>query len=174
MIFLGLDVSSRIVGYTLLRENNELIKAGYIDLSKKNDLIDKTEYLSNELLDICSGHKIDVIGIEDCLTKFTAGRSSIKTIGKLIAMNYLTRYICFVILNIKPIALNVRRARSLADCKIPKGENAKEVVLEKVKGWYTDIEWPMMKRDTTRMAKEAEDVADSVIIARALIQESKE
>tara|TARA_R110000824_G_scaffold333434_1_gene520030 strand:- start:135 stop:656 length:522 start_codon:yes stop_codon:yes gene_type:complete len=173
VIGLGLDVSSRIVGYTLLRENNELIWAGYIDLSKIDDLLEKTEYLSDRLYEIGREHKIDVIGIEDCLTKFSGGRSSIKVIGKLIAMNYLTRYICFRIFNIKPTPFNVRRARTLAGCKIPKGADTKQVVIDHVKGWYDNIEWPRMKRDKTRFAKESEDIADSVIIARALFAEEK-
>lgn len=171
MICLGLDVSTRIVGYSILSEDKVLIRAGFIDLSKIEDLSDKTTYLKDKLLEIKEEYKIDNIGIEDCLTKFAGGRSSIKTIGKLIAFNYLTRYICYTVFDIKPVVLNVIRARTLADCKVPRGENSKEYIVSRVMELYENIDWPRMKKDKTRFSKECEDIADSVVISRALVKE---
>ena len=73
--------------------------------------------------------------------------------------------------DIKPVVLNVIRARTLADCKVPRGENSKEYIVSRVMGLYENIDWPRMKKDKTRFSKECEDIADSVVISRALIQE---
>ena len=173
MNILGLDVSTRIIGYTVMTDEFEVLKCDYIDLSKIDLMIDKAEFVFKQLEEIKIRYDIGDVAIEECVSKFAGGRSSIKTISKLFFINILTQYQCFRIFNVYPTLLNVRRARNLADIKINRGDDSKEVVFGIIKNRHENIGWPKMKRDTTRFSKECFDMADSVVVSHAMLRESK-
>ena len=156
-----------------MTEEFEVLMCDYIDLSKIDLMIDKAEYVYKQLEEIKKKYDITDVAIEECVSKFSGGRSSIKTISKLFFINILTQYQCFRIFNVYPTLLNVRRARNLADIKVNRGDDSKEVVFGIIKSRHENIGWPMMKRDTTRFAKECYDLADSVVVATAMLRESK-
>ena len=173
MIVLGLDVSTRIIGYTVIDQNYVVIESSYIDLSKIDVMIDKAEQVYKVLVDIKERHNITDVAIEECVSKFSGGRSSIHTISKLFFINILTQYQCYRIFNVYPTLLNVRRARNLAGIKVNKGDDPKEIVFGVIKNKYPNIVWPRMKRETERYAKESYDVADSVVVGIAMLRENK-
>ena len=110
--------------------------------------------------------------VEDIITKFIAGKSNIKTIIKLAGFNYVIQRKCYEIFGTQPSLLNVIRARNLAECKVPRGSNSKEYVLKKVCELHPEVPelLPLMKtRD--EFAKEAFDVADAIVVARAAAAE---
>ena len=172
MIILALDVSTRIIGYTVMNDGYDVLECNYIDLSKIDNMIDKAEYVYTQLGEIKKKYDITDVAVEECVSKFSGGRSSIKTISKLFFINMLTQYQCFRIFNVYPTMLNVRRARNLADIKIHRGDDSKEVVFGIIRSRYIDIAWPKMKRDTTRFAKECHDMADSVVVGYAMLKEN--
>ena len=173
MNILALDVSTRIIGYTVMTDGFEVLDCNIIDLSKIDLMIDKAEFVYKQLDDIKSKYDIADVAIEECVSKFSGGRSSIKTISKLFFINILTQYQCFRIFSVYPTLLNVRRARNLADIKINRGDDSKEVVFGIIKSRYPNIDWPRMKRDETRYAKICMDMADSVVVGHAMLKESK-
>lgn len=173
MIVLALDVSTRIIGYTVMSNEFEVLDCNYWDLSKIDKMIDKAEYVYKALQELQHEYNITDVAIEECVSKFSGGRSSIKTISKLFFINILTQYQCFRIFNIYPTLLNVRRARNLADIKVNRGDDSKEVVFGIVKSRHENINWPRMKRDTTRFSKECYDMADSVVVGHAMLKESE-
>jgi len=173
MIILGLDVSTRIIGYTIMTDEFEVLDCNYWDLSKIDLMIDKAEYVYEQLKEIQNKYDITDVAIEECVSKFAGGRSSIKTISKLFFINILTQYQCFRIFNVYPSLLNVRRARNLADIKVNRGDDSKEVVFGIIKIRHENIVWPKMKRDVIRYDKKSYDMADSVVVATAMLKESE-
>ena len=79
---------------------------------------------------------------------------------------------CYEIFGNEPALLNVIRARNLAECKVPKGYNSKEYVLKRIVELHPEVKevLPLMKTKD-ELAKEAFDVADAVVVARAAAAE---
>jgi len=173
MITLGLDVSTNIIGYTVINDKYEVLEAGHWNLSKIDLMIDKAEEVYVQLYSLSQVYDIGQVAIEECVSKFAGGKSSIKTISKLFFINILTQYQCFRIFNIYPSLLNVRRARNLAEIKSNKGDDIKEVVLNIIRYRHPNITWPMMIKDKTRYAKICYDIADSVVVAIAALKENQ-
>lgn len=177
-IFLGLDISTNCTGYTILNSNEDLIDYGFLDTSKEKDWFDKAQKFKFFLEeDIKNKEKdfgiINYIAIEEMLSKFAGGMSSSKTIISLARFNGLASYFCYDVFKIKPMHINVLRARTLADCKVPRGIKSKEFILKKIKKMYPDIVFPKMK-NKDKLAKQSYDIADSVVICKALIKETDE
>ena len=166
--FLGLDCSTNCTGYTIINEEEELIKYGYIDTSKQEEWLDKTEIFTLQLKPMAEEFCFSAIGIEDILNKFVGGGSSAKTIISLARFNGLATYFCFQMTGVKPEHVNVLRARKLAMChSVPRGINSKEYILKYICKLYPKIILPRMKRKDA-IDKKAYDICDSVIIALAI------
>lgn len=168
---LGIDASSSVVGYSILNEDLSLEDVGYVKLKNGMSLIEKSLVIREKFCNIKENYSIDFVGIEDILTKFIAGKSSIKTIITLSQFNILTQFHLYEVFNIIPHKLNVLRARNLCGIKIPKGYNSKEFVLKEVQEWYSDIEWP--EKRTGGLKNECFDMADSLVVSKAMVMESR-
>ena len=171
---LGLDVSTFCTGFSIWNlEKDKLEKAGFIPLKKLNSWHEKVDAVCSVLEEIKENtNKVTYIAIEDILQKFIVGKSSIKTIITLAGFNYVIQRKCYEIFGTRPSLLNVIRARNLAECKVPRGSNSKEYVLKKVCELHPEVPGllPLMKtRD--EFAKEAFDVADAIVVARAAAAE---
>jgi len=167
---LGIDASSSVVGYTILDQELKVVEVDYIKLNKNYNLIEKSLAVKDKFLEIKEKATISYVGIEDILTKFIAGRSSIKTIITLSQFNMLTQYQSFDIFGILPQKINVLRARNISGIKVPKKTDTKEFVLETVQNWYPAISWP--EKRTGGFKKECYDMADSLVVAKALVLEN--
>jgi len=166
VISLGLDISTNCTGYALINENEELESYGYIDTSISNDLYEKIEIFENSIAKHIA-KRPDVIMIEDILSKFTKGRSSIKIIIALAKFNALASYKCYELSGNQPIHLNVLRSRNLAlGHSVPRGVNSKEHILKYIIEKYPHIELPRMKKKDA-LAKQAYDICDAVIMSLA-------
>lgn len=166
---LGLDASSSVVGYSILTDELILKDIGYIKLKNGMGLIEKSLVVRDKLSEIREKNNIKIIGIEDILTKFIAGRSSIKTIITLSQFNILTQFHLYQVFNIIPNKINVLRARNLCNIKIPKGNNSKDFVLDEVKSWYPNIDWPIKRNGGLK--NECFDMADSLVVSKAMVME---
>lgn len=176
---LGLDISTSVVGYTILNENNEILECNYLDLSKEKDYYKKVDSFKNLLISIKLMHEIDHIGIEDIMSKFSSGKSSAKTIITLARFNGTASYVARDMFGVDPEHINVLRARKLAIGYNPNknsladGEDVKEHI-RKIFDKEYNINWPMMIRKPEKHAKQTYDMVDSIVIAKAKLKNLKQ
>ena len=167
---LGLDLSTFCCGFAVYNlSENKLETAGHIPLKNDKKMLDKQDkvcYILEEIRD--STNSIKHVVIEDIITKFISGKSNIKTIIKLAGFNHVIQRKCYEIFGMEPDLLNVIRARNLAECKVPRGSNSKEYILKRVVELHPEVKTllPLMKTKP-EFAKEAFDVADAIVVARA-------
>ena len=167
---LALDVSTFCIGFCIWNlSKNKLETAGHIPLKKYKDWLDKVNHVCDILTEINENTQtITHVAIEDIITKFASGRSNIKTIIKLAGFNYVIQRKCYEIFDTTPSLHNVIRSRNLADCKVPKGSNAKEFILKRVCELHPEVkEMLPMKKTKPEFAVEAFDLADAVVVSRA-------
>ena len=116
----------------------------------------------------------DSIFIEQSLMAFRPGFSSAKTILTLAKFNGILSYVCQQDFGVEPQYIGASTARKSCGIKIPKGEKAKDVVLQ----YVLDNE-PNFVVEYTKFGNPRPkyfDMADSIIIAKAgfhLCQQSK-
>tara|TARA_A100001515_G_scaffold145047_1_gene151559 strand:- start:175 stop:753 length:579 start_codon:yes stop_codon:yes gene_type:complete len=167
---LALDVSTFCTGYAIWNLNqNKLETAGHVALKNIKGLHEKVNMMF-KVLDTLNENtdKITEVVIEDIITKFISGKSNIKTIITLAAFNAIIQRKCYEMLNKSPTMMNVIRARNLAECKVPRGIKSKDFILRRVIELHPEVKelLPLMKTKN-EFSKEAYDVSDAVVIARA-------
>ena len=167
---LGLDISTFCTGFSIWNiSENKFETAGHIPLKNVKDLhsrVDAVFKVLDELND--NTDKIVEIVIEDIITKFISGKSNIKTIITLASFNAIIQRKSYELLGKAPTMMNVIRARNLADCKVPRGENSKNFILRRVIELHPEVKTllPLMKTKN-EFDKMAYDVADAIVVARA-------
>ena len=167
-MILGLDVSTSIVGATVLDENGEIVYCEAWDLRNKNkfpDLYSKAGFIKSKLWEIDDDFGIDNIFIEQSLMAFRPGFSSAKTILTLAKFNGIVSYMCQRFFNIAPEYIGASTARKACGIKSEKGKKAKETVLS----FVLDTE-PRFSIEYTKHGNPkpgSYDRADSYIIAKA-------
>lgn len=180
-VILGLDISSSIVGITVLDfETGNTIDIFPIVLNKEEDLLDKAAFFEAEIGDYLDTKNFNVIavGFEDFAKKFSGGASSIQTILTLARFNGHVEKIMWEEIGFKPTLINVRTARKLANIVTSK-ENGdiKVQILNQVKA-KLEIEGldPWIYVTPTRGKNKGQktlatcnfDMADSWVIAKSL------
>jgi len=178
-MILGIDISTSITGFAVVAEG-QLVYYDSIDLRKQKDMFEKTKAIKEKILDLfemyqCnnedsmrlgnSDYPIEHIYIEQPFTFFNSGGSSAKTMATLQRFNGIVSWITYEIFEIKPQYIGATAARKLAGIKVPRGQKAKEVVLE----FLLENE-PAFKIEYTRFGNpkpESYDRADAIIIAHA-------
>ena len=168
-MILGLDVSTSITGYTLIKDD-KIILNGAWDTRKYKDFFDKVTYVKKGLEQIHSKHgeQITAVYIEQSLQSFRSGFSSAKTLSTLSRFNGIVSWIVFDQYKIKPEYIAATSARKLCGIKVPRGQKAKQVVLK----FLLDNE-PSFVIDYTRNGNpkpESYDRADSIVIAKAGVE----
>ena len=175
-MILGLDISTSIVGFTII-DQGEIVKTFAIDLRNKNnfpDIYSKYNHIQGELLDIQREYKIEHIFIEQSLQMFRSGFSSAKTLSTLSSFNGVVTYLCYRELSIKPEHIPASSARKACGITIKKGTKAKEQVVK----FLLDNE-PCFVVEYTKsgnLKPKYYDIADSIVIAKAgyeLVQQRK-
>ena len=167
MSTLGLDVSTSIVGLTII-ENDKVIFTDAWDIRNKRyfpDIYTKASFIANELNDLKANYRIEGVYIEKSLQMFRSGFSSAKTLSTLSSFNGIVSYLCYQELGIKPEYVSASSARKACGIKIPKGQKAKQVVLQ----YLLDNE-PQFEVEYTSAGNPKPkyyDIADSIVIARA-------
>lgn len=167
---LGLDVSTSIIGYTLLDNKGDLISIGHIDMTKLDrNVWTKAFFARSQLTELCNVYQPTHVFIEDPVSKFTKGKSSSHTIILLIRFNTLCSYFAMEASGVKePQYITAGHARKLCDVKITKGgPKAKEQVFEHFRnsGPFKGYEWPLKR--TGRVKDHCYDEVDSYVIAKA-------
>lgn len=174
-MILGLDVSTSIVGYTILEED-KVIECSYIDLRKEKHFFKKAEIVESVIKSLLEKYRINHVYIEDILQSFSGGMSSAKTITQLARFNGIVSHISFRLSGVTPVYINVNSARKLLGLKIDKNSNIDKK--EQVRLWVDkkvkkSIEWPtkVLKSGPNKgnevLNTSSYDMADSFVIALA-------
>jgi len=165
-LILGLDISTSITGYTLL-DGDEIILNGVWDTRKYKNFFDKVVHVRDglEIIRKEYGTRITAVYIEQSLQSFRSGFSSAKTLSTLSRFNGIVSWLVFDQYKITPEYLAATSARKLCGIKVPRGQKAKQVVLN----FLVDNE-PAFVLEYTRNGNpkpECYDKADSIVIAKA-------
>tara|TARA_Y100001938_G_C8040464_1_gene405897 strand:+ start:573 stop:1145 length:573 start_codon:yes stop_codon:yes gene_type:complete len=188
-MILGIDISTSITGFAVVAEG-ELVFYDSIDLRKYKNIFDKTIAIKEKLLDLYEMYQcdnddtmrignsqfpIEYIYIEQSLHMFMGGKSSAKTLSTLTRFNGIVSWLAFELFEIKPEFIGASSARKQAGIKVPRGQKAKEVVLQHLLNTEPAFHIEYTKHGNPK--PESYDRADAIIIAKAgyvLEQNNKE
>ncbi len=178
-MILGVDVSTSITGFAIVADD-EIVFYDSIDLRKFKNVFDKTVAIKEKILDLYEMYQlnnddnrdwgdskfpIQHIYVEQPFTFFNSGGSSAKTMAALQKFNGIVSWLLFEIFEIKPEFIGATAARKHAGIKVPRGQKAKQVVLEHL----LETE-PAFKIEYTKYGNpkpESYDRADAIVIAKA-------
>ena len=177
-MILGIDVSTSITGFAVVGED-QIVYYDSVDLRKEKDVFAKAVAIKEKLLDLYEAYQCgneDVftgipefpimhVYIEQPFTFFNSGGSSAQTMAKLQRFNGIVSWLVYEVFEIKPEYVTAQQARKLAGIKVPRGQKAKQIVLE----YLLDNE-PAFKIDYTNRGNpkpESYDRADAIIVAKA-------
>ena len=169
-MILGLDVSTSIIGATILDEEGNTVYCEAWDLRNKRkfpDLFAKGEAVRLHLLEIAlrPKYKVKEIYIEKSLQAFRPGFSSAKTLSTLAAFNGMVSWIAHRMLGLTPEYIAANSARKLCGIKTGKSKETKKKVLDFVvdndKGF--EVEYTKFGNPRPGMT----DKADSWVLAKA-------
>tara|TARA_Y100000592_G_C5423668_1_gene294521 strand:- start:177 stop:737 length:561 start_codon:yes stop_codon:yes gene_type:complete len=178
-MILGIDISTSITGFAIVADG-QIVFYDSIDLRKYKNIFDKTIAIKEKLLDLyemyqCdnessirignSEYPIEHIYIEQSLHMFMGGKSSAKTLSTLTRFNGIVSWLVYELFEIRPEFIGASSARKAAGIKVPRGQKAKQVVLQHL----LDNE-PAFKIEYTKNGNpkpESYDRADAIIIAMA-------
>ncbi len=177
-MILGIDISTSITGFAVVGDN-EIVYYDSVDLRKEKDLFAKAILVKEKLLDIFEAYQCgsdDVfsgnpefpimhIYIEQPFTFFNSGGSSAKTMATLQKFNGIVSWLAYELFEIKPEYVTAMEARKLCDIKVPRGEKAKQIVIE-----HLLKKEPAFKIEYTKYGNpkpESYDRADAIVVAKA-------
>jgi|TARA_E500000331_G_scaffold357433_1_gene419122 hypothetical protein len=178
-MILGVDVSTSITGFAIIADG-EIVFYDSVDLRKQKNVFDKAVTIKEKILDIYemyqlnndddptwgdSDYPIKHIYVEQPFTFFNSGGSSAKTMAALQKFNGIVSWILYELFEIRPEYIGATAARKHAGIKVPRGQKAKQVVLQHL----LDNE-PAFKIEYTRYGNpkpESYDRADAIVVAKA-------
>jgi Holliday junction resolvasome RuvABC endonuclease subunit len=132
-MLLGLDVSTSITGATILDENQNIIYCEAWDTRNKNkfpSLFSKAAFLKSKILELNKEYDIKEVYVEENLQSFRSGFSSAKTISTLAKINGIISFVCYEVFGKEPDFIAPTSARKWCGISVPRGENAKTIVLK--------------------------------------------
>ena len=177
--YVGFDISTSIIGVCFLDNEYNLIDLDNIDLKKCKDIFDKSIIVNNRINYYKNNYNFDdecLVSIEEPFQSFSRGFSSAKTISQLNRFNGIVSFIVFNILCIKPLYINVNKARKFLQIKLDKKSNisTKEQIFNWVKQQIPSFEWPTKKlksgpnKGVVKFHESCYDMSDAFVICKAL------
>ena len=162
-MILGLDVSTSIVGATLLDNDGKIVYCDAWDLRKYKDHFKKAEVVKDELYDPRFDDVAYVIIEKPVSSFFGTGGSSAKVITTLARFNGIVSWICRERFNYNPEFIVSGTARKMCGIKIPRGTKAKQVVLNFVVETEKDFVVEYTRHGNPKPG--TDDMADSIVVA---------
>ncbi len=178
-MILGIDVSTSITGFAVVGDE-QLLHYSSIDLRKYKNTFKKAEVLREHITDFFENYQleqensqgwgeseypIEHIYIEQPFTFFNSGGSSAKTMAALQKFNGIVSWLVYELFEIEPKYITATSARKRAGIKVPRGQKAKEVVLD----FLLENE-KAFKIEYTKFGNpkpESYDRADAIVVAKA-------
>ena len=140
MVILGLDVSTNTIGYAFT-ENKKILDMGFIDISKQKTIKDKAYQALEMLDDNMHIDKTEKIIVEDSLSGFASGFTSMQTIIKLSKFNAV---MCFILewkYDIEIELINPKNSPSITATKTPvRAALAKTIYVTSKAGNFLGVE----------------------------------
>ena len=178
--YLGLDISTSIIGFCLINYKKELVLLDHLDLRKTKCIFKKSEIVKEKLFALKKEYNFFddfSISIEEAFQSFSKGFSSAKTLSQLNRFNGIVSYQCYEVFNSVPVYINVNSARKNLQIKINKklNINTKEQVFQWVQNDIQNFEWPMKtlksgpNKGVVKFHECCYDMSDAYVICKALI-----
>lgn len=174
---LGLDVSTNIIGYTILSEEGKYLDSGFCDLDSKKTTVQKAAQFHHVLRDLSDRYHISSVWIEEPFMMFAKGGSSAQTMSKLSSFNGMIQYACLNTFEFDPSMINANHARKTLGIKIQRekicGISTKEQILSWVKNEIPNFDWPTKtlksgpRKGLIIPAPSCYDIADSYVVAKS-------
>ena len=165
-MILGLDVSTSITGATLIDHQGDVVLNEAWDTRKYKNFFEKAKYIEKQISSLgVYSKQIRAVYIEQSLQSFRSGFSSAKTLSTLSRFNGVVSWIVYRILQMEPEYIAATTARKTCGIRVPKGQKAKQVVLE-----HLIKHEPVFIVEYTKFGNprpECYDKADSLVIAKA-------
>jgi len=165
-MILGLDLSTRYVGYCLLTENEKFIDIGYLDLTKQKSLYKKLDKFS-ELIHKLREKYVNLVPFVEAPLFGSNNQNVVNLLQRANGMYCLELY---RILKKEPILITNRDALKAAGIKVPKGTKGldrKKYILQYVQslGTISPDKWTLKK--TGNPKDWCYDQADAYIVCLA-------
>lgn len=174
---LGLDVSTNIIGYTILSEEGKYLDSGFCDLDSKKTTVQKAAQFHHVLRELNDRYHISSVWIEEPFMMFAKGGSSAQTMSKLSSFNGMIQYACLNTFEFDPSMINANHARKTLGIKIQRekicGISTKEQILSWVKNEIPNFDWPTKtlksgpRKGLIIPAPSCYDIADSYVVAKS-------
>ncbi len=164
-MFLGLDISTSITGFSLLSDSGDVVLCDYINLKKLTNMFDKAKTVEHKLKEIFDNNKIEQVWIEESLQMFSSGMSSAKTLATLTKFNGIVSWIAWDKFGTTPEYIAAVSARKEIGLTVQKGKRGKDVVMEYMldKETWFQVEYGR----TGKIKPHFYDMADSFVVAKA-------
>lgn len=162
---MGFDVSSSVIGYSLLEIENNKISfklCDYYKPIKSGNIFERLYKTKTDISKIISKNKPDYIVIED-IVQFMKNQSGAKTIISLALFNRIVGLAAFEFLGKSPELISVMSIRHGIKLSkpLPKKEEIPELVAK-----HLNIKFPYVyKKDGLSIRNESYDMADSIAVA---------
>ena len=165
---LGLDISSSVIGWAIIEEDGsigKLIEYGHLQPppKKKGSIAFRVSAAYDMISVLLKDKEPDIVAIEAYASKFSAGRSTARTIIILSVFNEVISMACLRKLNIEPKKYAVSTIRSclskINGSKISSKEEAFDFIVDNFSNFKT------RKNRAGNMAKQCLDEADAIAVA---------
>lgn len=182
--YIGLDISTSIIGIAFLDSLGNLINLESINLKKLLCIFNKSKKTREEFTSFFEKYSFEedlVLSIEESFQSFSKGFSSAKTLSQLNRFNGIVSYIAAEVYSVIPGYINVNSARKNLGIKINKklDINTKEQVFNWVKNDFEKnnfkFDWPVrtLKSGPNKgLVKNDDccyDMSDAYVISKAAI-----
>lgn len=182
--YIGLDISTSIIGVSLLDLNGDLINLENINLKKISCIFNKSKIVKDSFTSYKEKYFFEEdinLSIEESFQSFSKGFSSAKTLSQLNRFNGIVSYIASEVYSVVPDYINVNSARKNLGVKLNKklDKNTKEQVFDWVKEDFKKnnfiFEWPerILSRGPNKGSVKFDDccydMSDAYVICKAAL-----
>jgi Holliday junction resolvasome RuvABC endonuclease subunit len=173
-MILGIDISTSITGFAIIDNTGKIMFSEACDLRRDKTFFSKCLTIRAKIIDILEAYngKIKHIYIEQPFTFFNSGGSSGKTMAALQRFNGVVSWMVYECFEIEPNYVGATQARKLVGIKVPRGEKAKQVVMEHLLA--TEPDFTIERTHKGNPKPQEFDRADAIVIARAGLKDLAE
>jgi hypothetical protein len=165
IIILGLDASTSTVGWAF-SQNNTILDAGFIDISKLNNNKEKGKFIINFLKKHALIEQVNHINLEAALSGFGGGLTSQQTIIKLSRWNAVFEFMLGESFCFPTILCNVNTVRKKVFGKARiKGIKPKEYVQISLEKMFPNLHKFDKKNKLNQFNKHNHDMYDAITLA---------
>lgn len=171
--YLGLDISTSVIGICLIEKNEQLCVLDAVKLTTGTlNMWQKADKGIEEIKRLVGGRKIEKIFVEANAKMFTQGFSSADTLLTLAKFNGIISYLSHKVFDAEVVDVNVSSARKAIGFKANKADqrSRKEQVFSYVTAMHPDYPWKTHVAKTGKSKgqevfnEEMKDACDAFVI----------